>query len=285
MSYKTILVHADGSAQAQQRIGIAAMLAARFDAHLVGAAATGFPSAYFYRATFGQGVLDLSEILQEQRQRAKDHLARFEQLARGSGVRSLESRLIDDETGQGLCLHARYSDLVVLSQFDPASYSSFVRADFPQYVVLHCGRPVLIVPCAGHYPDIGRRVLVAWDASMSATRAVTDAIPLLRRASAVQVVVVEAARHGREGTDGDGEQRGAGVAPYLARHGVKVELVELAAPSHTDIGDTLLNHAAQSGTDLIVMGGYGHARLRELVMGGATRSVLASMTVPVLMSH
>ncbi len=137
-----------------------------------------------------------------------------------------------------------------------------------------------MIPYTGTYPRIGRRVLVAWNASREATRAVTDAMPFLEHAGLVTVLTANA----RTTDMGHGDLPGADIALHLARHGVRAE----AAPTHSgdvDVGEWLLSRAADLEVDLMVMGAYGHSRLRELVMGGATRSILQHMTVPVLFSH
>jgi nucleotide-binding universal stress UspA family protein len=120
--------------------------------------------------------------------------------------------------------------------------------------------------------------MVCWDGSRNAARAVGDAMPLLARAKAVEVVIV-ASEAGKSD-----ELPGADIAHHLARHGLKVELQRIVSPG-LDVANTILSHAADAGTDFIVMGGYGHSRMRELVLGGATRGILTSMTVPTLMSH
>jgi nucleotide-binding universal stress UspA family protein len=148
---------------------------------------------------------------------------------------------------------------------------------FAGELVLGAGRPVLLVPYAGRYADAGKRVLIAWNASREAARAVADALPLLVRADAVDVVAFA--------PGGDhGEVPGADLAHYLARHGVKANAAVDSAPE-VAIGERILTRAADTDADLIVMGAYGRSRLSELVLGGATRTLLAAMTVPVLMAH
>ena len=164
----------------------------------------------------------------------------------------------------------------VLAQSEPGKLPA--RELIIEAALFESGRPVLVVP----YIQSGGlkldRVLVAWDGSRNAARAIADALPLLARAKAVEVVVVA----GEPGKSD--ELPGADIAHHLARHGLKVNLQKIVSPE-VDVPNTLLSHAADAGTDFIVMGGYGHSRLREFVLGGATRGVLASMTVPVLMSH
>jgi nucleotide-binding universal stress UspA family protein len=150
----------------------------------------------------------------------------------------------------------------------------------PEQVALASGRPVLIVPYAGHFDNVGRRVLIAWNATREAARAVSDAMPLLTSAELVTVLTIDP----REGPHGHGELPGADIALHLARHGVKAQ-IERTVSAGMPVGEVLLSRVADLGADLIVMGAYGHSRAREVLLGGATRSVLRSMTVPVLMSH
>jgi nucleotide-binding universal stress UspA family protein len=139
------------------------------------------------------------------------------------------------------------------------------------------GRPVLVVP---YIQSSGLRldhVMVCWDGSRNAARAVADAMPFLRRAGSIEVVTVE-------DRDRRNQLIGAKIAEHLAHHGLKVELNPIVAVE-SDVPDTILSHAADTSADLIVMGGYGHSRLREFVLGGATSGILSAMTVPTLMAH
>lgn len=277
MSYKTVLVHVDESAHASERIKIAAAVAMTENAHLIGTATTG-ASRYLVQArTLAEFDANLGAHLEFLHDRALRGLEDFEATARKIGMPSFEKRLVDDEAGGGICLHGRYADLVVIGQNDPAEVSPVVMPDFPQYVVLHSGRPVLIVPCAGRFDTIGTRVLIGWDASMAATRAITGAIPLLRRAHIVEVAVFNPQ------TQMHGAQPGADIALYLARHDIKIDVLQRR--TERDTGAALLALAHEINADLIVMGGYGHTRFREIVLGGATQAVLSSMSVPVLMAH
>ena len=164
---------------------------------------------------------------------------------------------------------------VVMLHFVMDARGRVLRAD----IAKSSGRPVLVVPYAGSFASVGRRALVSWDAGTSATRALTASIPLLRRAEIVEVAVFNADPQ----TDVHGEQPGADIALYLARHGLKVDVIR--QKTQVDIGNALLSLATDLGSDLVVMGGYGHSRFREILLGGVTRTVLESMTVPVLMAH
>lgn len=276
MPYKTILVHVDHAHHAAARLQAAAGMAAACDAHLIGAAMSGI-SRYVYQ----DGASDLLQTVlashvDELYRRANVSLDAFERIAAGAAVRSFERRLVDDEPGAALALQARYADLVVLSQSDPDDPVARMTPGLPEYVMLASARPVLVMPHAGHFPVIGSEVLVAWDASTAATRALANALPLLKRARRVTVAVFNP-------DHAHGQQPGADIALYLARHGINAEV--MAQHTSIDIGEALLSLAADVDANLIVMGCYGHARVRELLLGGVTQTILKSMTAPVLMSH
>ena len=182
MSYKTILVHVDQSTHAAERIRLAAAIARSENAHLIGAAMTGISRFVFDSGAINPHDAVLKHHLDFLRDYARKALQLFEQIATAAGVSSLESRLIDDDAGGGITLQARYCDLVVLGQINPDEAVPGLMPDFPEYVVMNCARPVLVVPFAGQFHEPCKRPLIAWDASMSATRAVTAALP--SRASA-----------------------------------------------------------------------------------------------------
>jgi nucleotide-binding universal stress UspA family protein len=192
-----------------------------------------------------------------------------------------EWRVADGNTAALLALHARYADLTVLGQ--PNADEPFKGASADAVLVnvlLSSGRPVLAVPYAGQFERVGERVLIAWNASRESTRAVNDALPLLRGAAAVTVLAVNP----KHGIEGHGDVPAADIALHLARHGVKAEAAHTIAKDISE-GDALLSYAADIGVDLIVTGGYGHSRAREMVFGGVTRTLLQEMTVPMLLSH
>jgi len=147
--------------------------------------------------------------------------------------------------------------------------------------VLSSGCPTLFLPYAGTFPVVGKHVMVAWDGSREATRAVHDALPFLQGAARVTVVTANAL------PPKEPRQRipGADIAAVIARHGVKVEIVEVEGADGRHIGDFLLSQAADLGADLLVMGAYGHPRWQEIIVGGVTRTLFESMTIPVLMAH
>jgi len=281
MSYKTILVHADESRHALQRFELAASIALEQGAHLVGVAATAVPGTFYLPEMLGESAMTLTAYLEYLRQRAQDVLAQFESTARQAGVPSFEARIVEDEAAGGLCLQARYADLVVIGQTDPDESLPALRVGFPEYVALNAGRPVLVVPYAGRFESVGRRVMLAWDASMEASRAVAGALPFLRRAELVQVAVFDPGSRGAA----HGEQPGADIALYLARHGVAVEVSQQVTAERIDTGNALLSAAADFNADMLVMGCYGHSRLREVLLGGVSHTIFRSMTLPTLMGH
>jgi nucleotide-binding universal stress UspA family protein len=280
MSYKTILVHVDQSRHAPARIALAARVARLAGAHLVGSAFSAV-SRYAEAGALAANWPQLRGACEQLRQAASTSLAAFERSASGAGVADCSQRLLDDDAEGGLLLQARYADLVVLSQTDPDEALPGVPRALPPQLLLHGGRPLLLVPAgtAGAPAMPGSRPLLAWDGSNQAARAITDALPLLRQAgNAILCVLDPEQRPQRHGTE-----PGADMALFLARHGVHVEL--LRASSGGNAGSALLALAAERQCDLLVMGGYGHQRARELLLGGATRSVLRQMHLPVLMSH
>lgn len=277
MTYKTILVHLDNRPRCAERLDLAFGLAAQFDAHLVGLYAPGAPRIPSY--ALAEGGPTLRDLLEQRHaESASQAEARFRDAARKHGDTSAEWRASDGDAAAAVRLSARYADLVVAGQ--PEAQDEGDLRGLADELALAAGRPVLLVPYAGRFATAGRRALIAWDAGREAARAVGDALPFLQRAEGVEVAIFdpERARHRH------GEQPGADVALYLARHGVKVTVHRQSGAGY-DVGAQILSRAADTSSDLIVMGAYGHARLRELVLGGVTRTVLGTMTVPVLMSH
>ncbi|MBI2752132.1 MAG: universal stress protein [Betaproteobacteria bacterium] len=277
MSYKTILVHLDTDKRVAERLDLAIRLADTFDSHLVGLFALSAPRIPSYAlAEAGPVVVEVEARHRAEAARNAEAMFKSENARHG---RSAEWRATQRDALAAATLSARYADLVVIGQHEPGN-SSGVTPDFAEELVLSAGRPVLLVPYAGHFAQVGRRILVAWNAGQEAARAVTDALPLLTRASTVQVVAFNPAEAGAD----HGDIPGADIGLVLARHGVKVSVAQQQS-EEVDIGNQLLSRAADIEADLIVMGAYGHSRVRELVLGGVTRTLLDTMTVPVLMSH
>lgn len=281
MSYRTIAVHVNTSRHATNRIALAARIAVDNDAHLVGVAAMGLPPAMYSEGLFPSGAPMLEVCLSFMKERAESATEEFEKAADRFGVRSFEKRIIDDEAGEALCLQARYSDLVIVGQPDPSDAIAGERNDVAEYTMLNCGRPVLVVPYALDNVRSDERAVIAWDGSLAAGRAVSGAIPLLRKTKLAQVVTInpEVSMHAH------GEEPGSDIALYLSRHGVNVDVQRQQTGPDIDIANALLSYVADFGAGLLVMGGYGRSRLSEIILGGTTRTILQSMTVPVLFSH
>jgi nucleotide-binding universal stress UspA family protein len=275
MSYKTIVVHVDQSRHAEGRIRLAAALAVRQRAHLVGAAMTGISRFIYHGANVDIARTALGAQLDQLMVHANDALDRFEAIAGAVDGLSFERRLVDDDGAAGLAMQARYADAIVVSQFDPDDPVARADPALPAFVMLNSAGPVLIVPVAGARATVGEEVLAGWDESIAARRAIGNALPVLRCARKVSLAVFNTGDLPR--------LAGADIALFLARHGVNVEV--LRAETEGAIASALLSLATDRGADLLVMGGYGHTRLREVLLGGPTEAILASMTIPVLMSH
>ncbi|KVT41268.1 universal stress protein [Burkholderia ubonensis] len=279
MSYKSIVVHLDTSDRAHARLELALRLARRFAAHLTGVFAIYTPEPTSFYVMAGS-----ADYFREHWQRRDEQQAALERLFHAETARAkVASKWITADARANTVLphHARHADLVIAGQSDPNDPETFIDDQFPENLVLSAGRPVLFVPYAGEFRSIGERVLIAWDGSREAVRAVHDAIPFLEHAKHTTIVAVT---NGSDETAGI-RIPGADAALMLARHARDVTVLDITRDADDSIGDTLLSRAYETGADLLVMGAYGHTRWRELLMGGATRTALASMTLPVLMSH
>lgn len=279
MSYKSIVVHLDTSERAHPRFELALRLAKQFGAHLTGVFSvfTPQPQAFYVMAGSAEYYRD-QQSLRNERSAALERLFHAE-LSRAEVPGQWLAT--DESVNLAVPRLARCADLIVASQDDPNDPEAYIDDHFLENLIMSSGRPVLTVPYAGSFASSGSHVMIAWDGSREATRAVHDALPLMRHAQKTTVVTV---------SEGQGEAAasripGSAIAAVVARHGIHIELLDTVTASRESTGDTLLSQAADLGADLIVMGAYGHARWHELVMGGATRTMLRSMTVPVLMSH
>ncbi len=274
MAVRDILLHMGDDELANARCAAAMALAQSHEAHLTAlyVAKTPYIPGYI-RAYIGE------EVLAEQRRQvlklAEAAEKRFNDSAERNGV-SHEWRIAFGDDRVLMEFHARYANLAVVSQGKVATEHTEGVYDLAEELVLSAGRPVLVIPYAGKWPIIGDQVMVAWNGGREAARAVSEAMPFLERAEKVTVFSV--------GPDAENHIPGTDLCTHLARHGVK------AVASHTmakdvDVGNLVLSAAFDMSADLLVMGAYGHSRLRELALGGATREILGHMTLPVLMAH
>lgn len=272
MTFASIMVSVDLAGDADARIRIAAHLADSCEGRTIGIAAR-LPD----RGTAQVGPMGASAFLPVHSERAvMDGLAQARQLFEVAvGTRSRVSWRAALEPGLAfLASQARAADLIVVGRGDAAAPTACIRPLDPASVVLAAGRPVLVVPPGIDYLE-GRRVMVAWKDTREARRAVRDAIPILRRANCVDVVAV---------THGDRPTGAADVAAYLATHGIRATSAEHRQDEAGD-AETLLDLASEGATDLIVLGAYGHGRVRETVLGGVTRDVLRYAPICSLLSH
>ncbi|WP_395711204.1 universal stress protein [Reyranella sp.] len=280
MTYKTILVHCDAGRGAPARLELAASLAERHQAHLVGLhARPPFEPAVDGTGTFAMDLLfrDHEEALAASEAASAKA---FAAAVKGKPIAS-EWRSAGGHADGLLPVHARYADLTVVGQDDPEPSAGLPPpSNLTESVAFGAGRAALVVPFIGASKSVGRNVLLCWNASREAARAAAEAMPFLQAAETVTVLIVDP----RATAAGHGSEPGADVALWLSRHDVKV-MVQRDVAADADVGGVILSRAMDHGCDLIVMGIYGHSRLRELVLGGASRTLLASMTVPVLMAH
>ena len=284
MAFKDILLHVDGSKRCPVRTDVAMTLARRFGSHLTGTYVLDIPAPeFFYGAAMPFMGAGPEQVVERMRAEALGTAAPVEEGFRARLRREeLEGdwRLVEGNLPASLALHARYTDLAVVGQPNPYEANDGGQRDVAVTIVMTSGRPVLVVPFAGEFPVVGERVLVAWNASREAARAVNDSLPLLKQAKLVTVLAVNP----RHGIGGHGDVPAADICLHLARHGVKAEAAHTVANDIPD-GEALLSYAADIGADLIVAGAYGHSRAREMVFGGVTRTLLNEMTVPVFLSH
>ncbi|MGE8943520.1 universal stress protein [Leptospira interrogans] len=276
MSYKTVLMHLNRDQRANQVLAAGVQIANAFNAHLIGLRV--FP-AFRLRPPIPLPIGQ--EVLGAIAAQVRDETARIKtQFDDATGQQQFVSewRSVTTERrdpAEIIMEHGRAADLIIASQADP-NWDLSPILDFPDQLALGSGRPVLVVPTSGVFQHVPKTITVAWNGRREAARAVSDAMPLLKRADRVYVLTV--ASEPREGGLPDTE-----IAATLARHGVKVSVNELQA-SDSAAGEEIARRAAEQ-SELLVMGAYGRSRFSEFILGGVTRHMLKSMTIPVLFSH
>jgi nucleotide-binding universal stress UspA family protein len=273
---KDVVVNLSGRAALDFAADYATSIAATFGAHVTGI-------AFLYEPVIPDGTLggvpvDLIELQREENSKiARDAISRFEAGVKKAGVAS-ETRQLDATFGGAATLFAQVArrfdiSVVAQAQREQGATDELII----EGALFESGRPVIIVPYIQKSGLTLERVLACWDGGRTAARAIADAMPFLERAEAVDLVIVAEERKNDEIT-------GVRMSEHLTRHGVAVS-VKRIAKGDLAVQDVILSYAADSGADFMVMGGYGHSRLREFILGGVTRGILNSMTVPVLMSH
>ncbi len=280
MSYRSLLVFLDQDPLCAARTRVAIRLAQDHDCHLVGLAPTGFVDVLATPDAAATLVEYVGMARDALRVKAEGATRRFSDACRAAGLKSVEAVVDEADKARSLVRHAHCSDLTILTQADPAAPGHRQAQDLAEQVVLNSARPTLIIPHAGRFETLGTNVMVAWDESREVVRALSDALPLLRRAKRVQVV-----SWNEKGASDDEtlHTRLKSLKQWLMWQGVSADM--RVETTDIDISNAMLSHAADLNTDLIVMGAYGHTRWAERILGGATRGLLASMTVPVLMAH
>ncbi len=278
---KDILVHLDDSEVCSHRIRTAISLATKHDAHVIG-------MALKIRSTIADYIGEAlpSGFQEAQRQAvaesARKAIERFEAAAKEGGI-SHATDTIEKSVAKApnvLAFHARHSDITILGQTkDEQSGASFNTA-LMEAVLFESGRPIYLVPYVGKKIAPVKTAVIAWDGGAKSARAVNDSIPLLQDREEVIILVINAEE--REGAHG--KAPGADIAAHLARYNINAR-VERERVVDIDINNAILNFLADAGADLLVMGAYGHSRLREKAFGGVTKSILKEMTTPVLMSN
>jgi nucleotide-binding universal stress UspA family protein len=273
---KDVVVNLAGRGPQDFAAEYAASVGAAFGAQVTGI-------AFLYEPVIPDGALggvpvDLIELQREENSKlASDAISRFEAAAKKAGI-SAATQTLDATLGSAPALFAQIArrfDIAVVGQAQPEQGATDTLVI--EGALFESGRPIIVVPYIQKRGLSLERVLACWDGGPRAARAIGDAMPFLERAKAVELVMVA------EETKED-EANGARMGEHLARHGVKATVKHMAK-GDIAIEDVILSYAADSGADFMVMGGYGHSRLREFILGGVTREILGSMTVPVLMSH
>jgi nucleotide-binding universal stress UspA family protein len=276
MPYKTILVYLNDRRRAEKMLESAVFLARRHNAHLIGLHV--YPSVMSPPIPSPASKYVAGTVLKFEREESDAIAGVFATMTANqpfvSEWRAILSPLFEIPTI--VMDHARTADLIVAGQADP-SWNFSLTMDFPERLALESGRPVLVVPNAGQHREFGRNALIAWKPTREAARATFDALPLLEDAEQVHILEVTQSADTPATPD-------TSIAAALGRHGIKSILRNTVAPD-SRVGDEILSRLAEEDADLLVMGAYGHSRVREYVLGGATRHIARHVTVPTLWSH
>ncbi|HEX5685131.1 MAG TPA: universal stress protein [Ideonella sp.] len=279
MPYRSLLVLLDGDEHQAARVHYAIKLAKSLDCHLVGLAPTGLLEAPMPQGSSSALSELTTQAWQLMRRRADEAVQLFERTCTAAGFTSRESLVVEDAKAVALIRHSHCCDLAIMSQPEPRTAGYAEARSVLEGVVLASARPTLIVPYAGRFELPRHQAMIAWDEGREAARAVADALPLLSRMDSVQLTIWRPSRADDPGLVG----RAEAFSKWLLWHGVQAEArIEV---SDLPVAEAMLSRAADLSADLLVMGAYGHPRWAQRVLGGATRGILDSMTLPVLMSH
>ncbi|WP_454752576.1 universal stress protein [Cupriavidus necator] len=280
MDFRSILVDLSADAARSARIETAARAAAKFGGSVVGLTATGTNLEPFRGA--GEEAGQYAALAASQLHKlVAGHKEALDTLT-GQVSPDIPTRhiVIDAESGWALADEGRFADLILPAPPSADADVPALLAGVAEYAMLNAGRPILLVPGAAG-PRFGGHVAIAWNGGREAARAVADALPWLAHASAVSVLVVSAGKYGAAIEKEAYRDSGNRLTAWLASHDINANLlVGEGDPDHV-----LLQLACKVQADLLVAGGYGRSRLKELVLGGTTRALLRQSSLPVFMSH
>ncbi|WP_428608933.1 universal stress protein [Sedimenticola sp.] len=277
MSLKDILVHIDDTPHCDKRVKIAIQIAKQNEAGLTALFARADPALKGFEPNMAKRHQD-HQALSEQFQ------GKYAKLAEKAGVTlnwitaKLPSNM--DQLMNQVIQQTQQADMIIVGQHDAKRTNGSVPEDMPEHLVLETGRPVLIIPYAGEFKTVGKKVVVAWTPGRESVRALNDSIPLISEAKKVKVVAINPKKKDKRLSSVTVDQ----AAAHLARHGINVESDQFSTRG-VDEGNLILNCLSDERADLLVMGAYGHHRFRELILGGVTQKIFEHMTTPVLMSH
>lgn len=280
MSYKTVLVHLNDERRAARLAGFAAAFAQAHDAHLIGLYVVPLPVVLNEWPDIA-----IAEMIEAQRKAYREEAKRVEAMFRekASGLaRPAEWRLVESQyatVADALVENARMADIAIVAQADSKWHLTHTL-DAPEPAVMESGRPILVVPNTGDVQATPKHITIAWNGKREATRAAFDALPIAEKAGNASIVWIDPTT----GSSAVGDLPCSELAATFARHGIKTE-ARSASAEDTNVATAIAEELIRTGSGLLVMGAYGHSRLREFVLGGATRNIMHQMTVPVLFSH
>ena len=279
MSPKNILINLNDAENLDLTLKSACALAAQHDAHLIGVYVIPF---FYINVSIHGSEVAMQELQENERQKnqeiAKETVAKFDKALKSYGILG-KTRVVNSansDIAEAFIKQARTADLVVIPQVI-ADQNCNVENDFADKIILSVGRPVMVLPRGKSFEVIGKRVTVGWNLSAEASRAAFDAVPLLTKDGEVRFVWVDAKEE-------NNNLPGAEIAEAFSHYGLNVTIASIQSGKNS-VGEALIHDASVNGSDLLVMGAYGHSRLRELIFGGATRHMLTNMALPVLMSR
>jgi nucleotide-binding universal stress UspA family protein len=279
--FKNLLVPYVNAATEEAPIAAAIALAERYEAHLAALVTMHVPTPV--PSEWGVAPYDMyQQVQQQEHKRAQALTEKLRTQFSAAGVKA-EVRMVQSlwlRPSSNAAMQARYADLCIVPSAPLGGSDSAIAHDYFQDLLLDSGAPVLVVPPKAGAVAAAPRVVIAWKPSRETSRAVHDAMPFLSAAQSIDILMIDP----KIGEAGHGEDPGADIATHLARHGLKVQVVTRPRSGQT-VATAILEHAKKSGTDLLIAGGYGHSRLREFVLGGVTRELLQTTTLPILFSH